>query len=313
MTEEEEAIFCELVEAAFIEVVKRTPEPPQAAIYLFATPGSDSNAVQHEAERLAAARSFPTVSLRTELGAQRRTMIGAYWEAVASGLITPLPANQPEFFTFLFTPRGRRFFASLPLPLARPSALLDSLAALQARRPTAVSDSQKELLAEAHRCWTRECYRAAMVVLGVATEDSVAGLLQEMRSYPAKGPKNVDAWKVVGSDDQGAAARLKSGLLILRAIEVGLRKVSTKLRQDRSPLPAWADTWARSLDPLSTFAEAVRIQRNGAAHVATDRFTRSGVGLLLAGVPNLLEHVDELRAFFADVPGALGSVAPPEA
>jgi hypothetical protein len=210
---------------------------------------------------------------------------------------------------FTLTPRGMRYYSAERLSLVSDNDLVDALRALESRRSTAVDAGTIVLLDEAYRCWSQGCYRAATVLIGVASEDSLGNMLDALEAYPAKDPAPGPSrdWSALAGA-KNIAGRFSAGLTLLKRLEKSLRKIAN----GAASKPTWADVWFRNIDSLASIGEAVRYARNKAAHDGEARFRRSDVGLILASMPTLLEQVDEVRAFLVDVPGALGSgVSPP--
>ena len=180
------------------------------------------------------------------------------------------------------------------------------------RRPDAVDAGQITLLGEAHLCWAQGCYRAATVLIGVASEESLGTMLDTLANYPAQDttPPARKDWDRVKNPSNAISARFEGGMSILRRLAERLRQESRRQQPKGSP-PPWAALWFQSVEALQAIGEAVRCARNKAAHDATATFRRSDVALLLASVPTLLEQIADMKAFLSDAAGRLDPVKPP--
>lgn len=218
-----------------------------------------------------------------------------FHELVALGFI--VPGDPVSHFTwgaergaFTFTQRGLQYFKAGIALDTEPDALAAKLLDLHRRFPDTVSVSQLTLLREARHCWRQACYRAAMILTGLACEDAALALVDALDAYPAKaatGPTLAD-WKGIApggmfSQRWGAAVR------VIRRLRDGLRAAGK------------AQDWWKLLDPqpewLLPLGEAVRVARNESAHNSDRDYGLSDVTLLLAALPTQLEVIAELRSF----------------
>jgi len=224
------------------------------------------------------------------------------------GLVIPAVSSAnlhhgSRYGVFHFTSEGLRYFREGYVCLDDPGHLAEVLQNLKERH-SQVSDGQIELLVEAQKCMRTGCYRAAMVLIGVANEDICIGLLDDLASYP-KPPKKASAlwndWAQAVSEERRFAERWKPGLRVLGELKEKLRASGRG--------EEWWPCWEAIPGSLAALGEAVRIARNAAAHEADRKFTRPEVGLLLAALPTVLETICKIRAFLKKPPS--GVVLPP--
>ncbi|MBC8421127.1 MAG: hypothetical protein H8E10_21325 [Desulfobacterales bacterium] len=115
----------------------------------------------------------------------RHIVIKVYYSALQMGLLVPGKATQTMEWNmrngpFHFTADGVRYFSEGFVSVDDPGNLGIVLQELQGRLPS-VEDGQIELLLEAQRCLKSSCNRAAMVVIGVASEDSCLSLIDSLK------------------------------------------------------------------------------------------------------------------------------------
>jgi len=202
-----------------------------------------------------------------------------------------------NIFAYQFTTRGLAFFRNGEVSLSAPGLLID-------RVTQVVSEGQVEpgvvpLVEEAQRCWQMGCLRAAMVMIGLASEEVCTGLLDELCNYPSqpsKGDKLLIDWEKLNDEAQSFYSRWQSGVTLLESVKKGLKKAC------RSTRPDWWRTWEPLPGAVQPYAEAVRIARNTAAHSVDDIFTPAQVGLLLASLPTMLCAIAELTGFLKAPP-----------
>jgi len=231
-----------------------------------------------------------------------RHAVQKVFEVVKSmGLILPGKADQKpdwgqEFGVFHFTSEGLRYFQGGYVCVDDPGHLAEVLRDLQSHH-SQISDGQIELLLEAQKCMRAGCYRAAMVLIGVANEDICIGLLDTLASYPKPPTKKAALWNYwaeAKNTNNHFTKRWKPGLRILEKLKEDLRAMGRGKE--------WWKWWEVVPRPLAALGEAVRIARNAAAHEAERRFTKPEVGLLLAALPMALEAVCEIQVFLATPP-----------
>lgn len=145
------------------------------------------------------------------------------------------------------------------------------------------------------RCVRNTCHRAAIILIGLASEDACSSLLDVLARYPSQDPKNGD-WRIVASEPV-FSKRWGAAVRVVRKIKDGLRPA------------ARGQDWWRPLDPIPEWllplGEAMRLARNEAAHVADRDFTPGEVLVLLAAIPTQLELVAALAAFLASPPAGV--------
>ena len=106
-----------------------------------------------------------------------------YYSAVSMGLIIPGRVTQTleysKYGKFQFTSQGIKYFSNGFISIDDPGYLGIALKELQKKLPV-VDDGIIELLLESQRCIKAGCYRAGMVVIGVANEDMCIALLESI-------------------------------------------------------------------------------------------------------------------------------------
>ena len=200
-------------------------------------------------------------------------------------------------FAYQFTSRGLAFFRNGEVSLSAPGLLI-------ARVREVVSKGHIEpgvvpLVEEAQRCWSMGCLRAAMVLIGLASEEVCTGLLDQLCNYPSppsKGDKLSRDWEKLNDEALSFYPRWQSGLTLLECAKQGLKKAYGGAKPD------WWRTWEPLPGAVQPYAEAVRIARNTAAHSVDDIFTPAQVGLLLASLPTMLCVIAELTGFLKAPP-----------
>lgn len=232
-----------------------------------------------------------------------------FFELCGLGFIVPSEPTQAiswnsQAGVFTFSTRGLAYFLESTVMLERKGALETSLGELDDRCAGAVGAGQQVLLGEAQRCWKQGCYRAAMVLVGVANEEAGVALLDLLDAYPNKAPASSSEWAAATSSSNSFSTRFEAGMKILRRLATALKKEARKRRQQGDTVP-WGDLWFRSVDSLHGMGEAIRCARNHAAHDGSAEFRRGDVGLLLSTMPMLLEHVWELSEFLRSPPEGL--------
>jgi len=244
----------------------------------------------------------------TRLGGamQMQCLRTVFYELSGLGLIVPGEPTQAidwnsQSGIFTFTKRGLDYYLEGTVPLEHEGALVTALRELRDRCTGAVADGQLVLLGEAHHCWRQGCYRAAMVLIGVANEENGIELLDLLDTYPNKAPTASTEWTRATNPGNAFSTRFEAGVSILRRVAQELKREVRTRRAAGNP-PAWGDLWFRSVDSLHALGEAIRCACNHAAHDGSAEFRRSDVGLLLSGTPMLLEHIWELREFLRSPP-----------
>ena len=230
-----------------------------------------------------------------------------YYSALNMGLIQPSKADanmvwNQETGAFQFTTEGLSYFSEGFISIDDPGYLAETLEELKRRIPT-IEGGQISLLLEAQRCMKSGCYRAAMVLIGIANEDSCLSLLDaiptSINSPQTSSPLIAD-WANCNNQSNVFAARWKPGIRILDAIKTQLR--SPGRGKD------WMQWWEMIPGSLYTLGEAVRLARNSAAH-STDRiFIKAEVALLLSAMPIQIEMIAEITVFLTRPPITLSSI-----
>ena len=228
---------------------------------------------------------------------------GVFYTALHLGLIIPGLWDQALDWSassgaYQFTPRGLAFFRNGEVSLSAPGLLIDRVREVVSEG-SGIEPGVVPLVEEAQRCWGMGCLRAAMVLIGLASEEVCTGLLNELSNYPSP-PKKGDAlysdWEKLNNEALSFYPKWQSGLALLESAKQGLKKTYGASRPD------WWRIWEPLPGAIQPYAEAVRIARNTAAHSVDDIFTPAQVGLLLASLPTMLSAVAEITAFLKTPP-----------
>jgi len=231
----------------------------------------------------------------------KHIVLKVYYSALNMGLLLPGRLDQALNWSmqsgpFHFTADGIRYFSEGFVSIDDPGHLGEVLHELK-RRITAIEDGQIELLLEAQRCIKSGCYRAAMVVMGVASEDTCLGLLDAIPvtcQAPGSSSPLYGDWTNCCNATLNFTRRWKPAVRILEAIKKGLR-VPGKGEQ-------WWQWWEMVPRSLFTVGEAVRVARNAAAHDTQRKFSKAEVALLLSAMPTQLEMIANLTKFLTNPP-----------
>lgn len=228
-----------------------------------------------------------------------------YYTARHLGLIIPGLWHQTMEWgdregVYQFSQRGLAFFRNGEISLSAPGLLMERIREVVAA--DSVDPGVIPLAEEAQRCWGMGCLRAAMVLIGLASEEVCTGLLDEMCRYPlppSKGDKLHQDWVKLNNDALAFYPRWRSGLALIESVKQSLKKAYGSARPD------WWRVWEPFPGAVQPFAEAVRIARNTAAHSVDDVFTSAQVGLLLASLPTMLGVIAELTEFLKAPPSGV--------
>ena len=237
----------------------------------------------------------------------RHVVLKIYNAALGMGLVLPSRLSEPLNWNpsngvFHFTSEGIKYFAGGFISVDDSGYFGQALTKLQERIPL-ISAGQRELLLEAHRCLKAACYRAAMVLIGVANEDAclalVDGLSANLKAPPSGNPILQD-WNNCCNGNLVLANRWKPAIRILESMKPKLRKAGKG--------EPWWQWWEMVPGSLYTVGEAVRIARNTAAHSVDRTFSKAEVALLLSSMPVQLEMIGNLTSFLTDPPIDLAAV-----
>ncbi len=231
----------------------------------------------------------------------KHMLLKVYYSAITKGLILPSQLDQALTWNidrgiFHFTTEGIKYFSNGFISLDDPGYLGASLKELQQRFPR-IGNGQIELLIEAQRCVKSGCFRAGMIVIGVANEDICLDLLEAITKGclpPGSGTHLSGDWNKVSNSALPFFSRWKSGIKILENI----KKKLPKPKKEES----WDKWWELIPGSLNTLGEAVRISRNTAAHDASKSFSQAEVALLLSAMPIQIEMVANITEFLTDPP-----------
>ena len=234
----------------------------------------------------------------------KHIVLKVYYSALSMGLVLPSNLTQAldhnaHIGTFHFTADGVNYFQGGFVSIDDPGHLGEFLHELKGRVPS-IADGQIELLLEAQRCVKSGCYRAGMVVMGVASEDSCTALMDTIPSNcqaPASGsPLHDDRTSCINTT-LNFTRRWKPAIRILEAIKKNIRSAGHG--------ESWWSWWEMVPGSLHTVGEAVRIARNAAAHDTTRKFSKAEVALLLSIMPTQLEMIGNLTDFLQSPPFGL--------
>ena len=234
----------------------------------------------------------------------KHIVMKVYYSALNMGLLLPSRLDQALDWSmqsgpFHFTADGVRYFSEGFISIDDPGHLGEALQELKTRIP-AIEDGQIELLLEAQRCIRSGCNRAGMVVMGVASEDSCAALMNAIPlncQVPASGSPLYGDWTNCCNATLTFTRRWKPAIRILEAIKRNIRSFGHG--------EPWWSWWEMIPGSLHTVGEAVRVARNAAAHDTTRKFSKAEVALLLSAMPTQLEMIANLTDFLQNPPSRL--------
>lgn len=228
-----------------------------------------------------------------------------FYSALHLDLIIPGQIGQEWNFgsetgRYQFTPKGVEFFRSGTVSISMPGLLVDRVRELVT---TGHLDSGIiPLIGEAQKCWMMGCLRASMVLIGLASEGTFMGLIDELRNHPSppiSGTPNWNDWVQMNNEALAFYPRWSSAISILVSIKKELKSAYGKTH------PGWWSIWEPFPGGIEPFAQSIRISRNTAAHTVGDIFTSSQVGILLASLPTMLTVISELSAFLNAPPSGV--------
>ncbi len=196
----------------------------------------------------------------------------------------PASARQGEF---QFTERGLAQFRRLGPSPSRGGSVRAAVQAM-ANSGVNVAAGTLDLLDEAQSCWRSMHNRAAVVLIGLASESNCIGFLDALRAHwsaPAPGSPLVAAWNNL---DPSKAFQLRwsaAGDLL-----------DSLARQPRSYYRGtpYFTAWQAYPRALQAVVDAVRVSRNAGAHHAAGSFSGAETALLLASMPHILRSLAEL-------------------
>ncbi len=210
-----------------------------------------------------------------------------FFDLQAKGLIVPEHQNA-HVLGCTFTYAGLEFFKSRAMVLVDPN-----LVACQLRdQPAEV----QVVAQEAWRCLTSGCNRAAMVMVGLAAEDSAAALIEALCGI--KGHEKQPYWKPVTSESGSFQVRWTAGLQMLD-------RIKERLKAQRQGRVEWWSRWECVPDVLRPIGEALRLGRNRAAHSIDDEFSFNHVAMYYASLPFYLKTLDAIREFLDEPPDGI--------
>lgn len=203
---------------------------------------------------------------------------------------------------FSFTDIGLSYYMQGLGDLGPAGSLAAKLRAVRAANSLVVTEEQIVVLDEAQHCWSMSCYRAAMILIGVASEDALSGLADDLNtSYSSVLPvPGLPKWKDL-APGQTIGKRMDAAFEALRAMNEKLRKTIFAHKNTHGSFPPWSSD-LQSPDALQGIAEAIRQSRNEAAHDPLSTSAAGDVTLLLSSMPALLEKVAGIRSFLRTPP-----------
>ena len=223
-----------------------------------------------------------------------------FFTAQHLGLIVPGRLGQElnwDLRAYHFSNRGLDFFKNGEVSLSAPGLLIERVREVTAGGT--LDPGIVPITEEAQKCWSNGCLRAAMVLIGLASEEVCTGLMDELSNYsypPIKGESLYSDWEKLKSENLSFYPKWQAGLALLEAIKYGLKNTYKASRPD------WWSIWESFPVVIQPYAEAVRIARNTAAHEIEDFFTPAQIGLLLASLPTMLGVIAELTDFLKSPP-----------
>lgn len=241
---------------------------------------------------------------RAQYAPFKHVVLKVYYNAVQLGLVIPRTASEDlnwpgQTDSFQFTAEGIEYFSRDFISLDDPSNLELLLRELESRF-NSVTTSQTELLLEAQRCMKAGCYRAGIIVIGVANEDFCLELVNSIPQNcnpPSAGSQLHQDWLSCLNTPLAFAAKWKPAIRLLEALKNTLRP---KGRGEN-----WWQWWEMIPGSLHTLGEAVRIARNSAAHSPERSFNRAELALLLAGKPIHLEMIASITNLLQNPPAGI--------
>lgn len=237
----------------------------------------------------------------------KHIVLKVYYSALNMGLLLPSRLDQDLDWSahsgpFHFTADGVKYFREGFISIDDPGHLGEVLHELQDRVPT-ISDGQVELLLEAQRCVKSGCYRAGMVVMGVASEDSCTTLIDSIptncQAPQSSSPLHTD-WASSTNSSLNFTRRWKPAIRILEAIKGIIRSAGQG--------ETWWPWWEMLPGSLYTVGEAVRVARNAAAHNTSRSFSKAEVALLLGAMPTQLEMIGNITEFLQAPPSGIDPI-----
>jgi hypothetical protein len=234
----------------------------------------------------------------------KHIVLKVYHSALTMGLLLPSRLDQALNWSmqsgpFHFTADGVNYFRDGFVSIDDPGHLGQVLQEMKTGLP-AIQDGQIELLLEAQRCVKSGCYRAGMVVMGVASEDACTALLDILpvncQPPTTSNPFHGD-WSNCTNPTANFTQRWRPAVRILEEIKKRIRGPGRG--------QSWWPWWEMVPGSLHTIGEAVRISRNAAAHDTNRKFTKAEVALLLGAMPTHLEMIANLTDFLQNPPSGL--------
>jgi len=299
MTNEQRHQVDDATRQVFAELAQQSGAYAQRWCVDVPNPSDRGCAVRHKVEkRLGSNNQFVEQDFSSNefLG----TVRGRFFDYLSSGLIVlsgPTLGDAHSYGWFHFTERGLHVLAGgSSLLMTQPGSLRAALTARTATGVISLEPYELDLLAEAQDCWQRGLFRAAAVLMGLANESRCLALIDGVcGALPA--PTSADRVQQLNAarkESSGFTARWRPALQLLE----GCRD---EVRSHWHGQP-WRQAWEGVPGVLETLGEAVRLTRNTAAHEPHQVFGRADVALLLAGMPDQIERIEELRMFFAAPP-----------
>ncbi|MDQ1316424.1 MAG: hypothetical protein QG588_71 [Candidatus Poribacteria bacterium] len=234
----------------------------------------------------------------------KHLVLKAFYFALNMGLL--LPSNPSQNFNwniqnvvFHFTAEGIKYFSEGYIRLDDSTHLSEILHQLQNRIPS-ISNGQIELLLEAQRCMNAHCYRAGMVLIGVANEDICLNLVESITTSctpPIPISALYNDWNNCCDPKSVFSARWKPAIRLLEELKKKIRPYGKG--------ESWWQWWEMIPGSLYALSEPLRLNRNKSAHDAERSFSRAELVLLLSGMPTQLEVIANLIGFLKSPPSPL--------
>jgi hypothetical protein len=229
----------------------------------------------------------------------RRVVREVAHELIADGVLLPGKVDQTgdwgqRSYSVSFTRRGLEWARGAYRVKSQPHEVLKALATVGNDHPDTVTPAVIALAQEALRCIEGRCFRAAVVLIGVACEEAVTALMEALCDL--KGYEKVNGWRDQNDRARSFGPRWTAAREVLKAVKENLRSQLSR------PRPDWWSLWEGLPESLVPLGEAVRISRNTAAHDADHRFTHLEAATLFCGLPYQLRWVAEVQNFLSAPP-----------
>jgi hypothetical protein len=213
-------------------------------------------------------------------------------ELYVDGILIPGRVDQAgdwglSHYAITFTRHGLEWAKGECRIRTNPNEILEAVQEVHNDHPETVTPGCVTLVQEAVHCVEKRCFRAAVVLVGVASEEACMQLIDCLCSLSAH--SGVDGWRDMIDANKTFAPRWVGARKVLAAVKEHIKG------QLKRPRPDWWSLWEGLPESLVPLAEAVRISRNTAAHDADHKFTYLEAAALLCGLPHQLRWIAEIQ------------------